>query len=240
MRSPVIVAVIPALDEEPAIGGVVQRLIQTLPALDGVIVVDNGSTDATAARAAAAGARVVFEPVRGYGRACRAGVEAAGNADIILLLDGDGADNAGDLAAVLHPVLSGAAELSVGVRGAGRRERGAMTPQQVLGNRLASAIIRRRYRLAVTDPGPLRAIRRSELIRMEMSEMTYGWTVEMTAKAARMGLRYVEVPVTYRVRLGRSKVGGTLRGSVGAAAAILGTLWRLRDWEPAPPAAAAR
>jgi len=238
--NPVVVAVIPALDEELAIFSVVERLRDALPGLDRVIVVDNGSTDATAARAEAAGATVVAEPIRGYGRACRAGLEAAGTADVILLLDGDGADDAGDFGRVLAPVAGGSADLCVGARGRARRASGAMTPQQLLGNRLASAIIRRYYRLAVTDPGPLRAIRRTALLRMEMSEMTYGWTIEMTAKAGRLGLRYVEVPVTYRARLGRSKVGGTVRGSVGAGVAILTTLWRHRNWQPAVPTAVGR
>ena len=230
--APQVFAVIPALDEEAAIGGVVRRLVEQLPELAGVVVVDNGSTDRTAAVARAAGALVVSEPRRGYGRACLSGVEAAVGADVVLLLDGDGADDVVAARRVLLPVLDGSADLSVGVRSAGTREHGAMTPQQVLGNRLAAVIIRRRYRLPMTDPGPMRAVRRQVLLRMEMSEMTYGWTIEMTAKAARLGLRYVEVPVAYRRRTGQSKVGGTLRGSVAAGLSILATLWRHRDWQP--------
>ncbi|HEV1997237.1 MAG TPA: glycosyltransferase family 2 protein [Candidatus Dormibacteraeota bacterium] len=227
-------AVIPALNEEPAIAAVVRRLLSELPPLEGVVVVDNGSTDRTAAQAAAAGAKVVAEPRRGYGRACLAGVNAATQADILLLLDGDGADDVAAARRVLQPVLDGTADLCVGTRAAADREAGAMTVQQVLGNRLAALILRRRYRLAMTDPGPMRAIRRDVLLRMQMSEMTYGWTIEMTAKAARLRLRYVEVPVAYRRRAGKSKVGGTLRGSLGAAVAILGTLWRHRNWAPEP------
>ncbi|MDQ6900725.1 MAG: glycosyltransferase family 2 protein [Candidatus Dormibacteraeota bacterium] len=227
-----VVAVIPALNEEDAIGGVVRGLLAELPQLATVFVVDNGSTDRTGVRAAEAGAQVVSEPRRGYGRACLAGVRAASSADIVLLLDGDGADDTSGALSVLEPLLAGRADLSVGTRVAGDREAGSMTPQQLLGNRLAAAILRRKYSLGVSDPGPLRAIRREMLLAMGMTEMSYGWTIEMTAKAARLGLRYVEVPVTYRRRVGRSKVGGTLHGSVGAGISILVALWRCRNWEP--------
>lgn len=236
--NPVVFAVIPALDEEASIFAVVEHLLADLPQLAGVVVVDNGSADLTAARATSAGAIVVSEPRRGYGRACLAGVRAATDADVILLLDGDGADDTAGAESVLAPVVGGSAELCVGVREEGRREPGSMTPQQLLGNRLAAAIIRRRYHLPVTDPGPMRAIRRDVLMDMRMTEMTYGWTIEMTAKAARLGVRYVEVPVAYRRRAGRSKVGGTVRGSIAAGVAILGTLWRNRNWQPAAEAMA--
>ncbi len=227
-----VVAVIPALDEEDAIAGVIRRLRTALPRLASVYVVDNGSTDRTAVRAAGAGAVVVIEPRRGYGRACLAGVRAARGADVLLLLDGDGADDTSGAKRVLEPVLAGAADLCVGARVAADREAGSMTPQQLLGNCLAAAILRRHYGVPVVDPGPMRAIHRDALLAMQMSEMSYGWTLEMTAKAARLGLRYVEVPVAYRRRAGRSKVGGTFRGSIGAGISILGTLWRHRNWEP--------
>jgi len=233
----VVFAVIPALDEEASIGVVVERLRAHLPELAEVVVVDNGSTDATAAVARRAGALVVSEPQRGYGRACLAGVSASRDADVVLLLDGDGADDVAAARRVLQPVLEGRADLSVGTRSAGATEAGAMTPQQVFGNRLAAAILRRRYRLSISDPGPMRAIRLETLAAMEMSEMTYGWTIEMTAKAARLKLRYHEEPVAYRRRSGRSKVGGTVRGSVGAGIAIMATLWRHRNWHPRPHAA---
>ncbi len=228
-----VVAVIPALNEEDAIDGVVRRLLAELPQLTTVLVVDNGSTDRTGVRAAEAGAQVVSEPRRGYGRACLAGVRAARGADVVLLLDGDGADDTSEARTVLEPLLAGRADLSVGARVAADREAGSMTTQQLLGNRLAAAILRRKYGLGVSDPGPMRAIRREALLAMAMSEMSYGWTIEMTAKAARLGLRYVEVPVAYRRRAGRSKVGGTLGGSVGAGISILRSLWRYRNWEPA-------
>ncbi|GAC1328729.1 MAG: glycosyltransferase family 2 protein [Candidatus Dormibacteria bacterium] len=233
------VAVIPALDEEQAINRVVTRLLAELPELAAVVVVDNGSRDRTAERAREAGAVVVSEPRRGYGRACLAGVAAAQEAEVVLLLDGDGADDLLAARQVLQPLLEGRADLCVGVRAAAAREAGSMSPQQVLGNRLAVAILRSRYHLEVTDPGPMRAIRREVLMGMEMTEMTYGWTIEMTAKAALLGLRYLEVPVGYRRRAGRSKVGGTVRGSAGAAVAIVRALWRYRNWQPSSPAGAA-
>lgn len=222
-------AVIPALDEERAIGAVVEGL-RRQGLIDLVVVADNGSGDATAAVARAAGARVVSEPRRGYGRACLAGVRAAADAEIIVLLDGDAADDPDDLPRVLGPLLAGEADLVVGTRAV--RERGAMTPQQVAGNRVAAFLMRLVHGARVTDLGPFRAVRRDHLLALEMSEMTYGWSAEMAVKARRAGLRYAEVPVGYRRRVGVSKVGGTLRGSTGAALAITGAILRHSRWTP--------
>lgn len=233
---PVIAAVIPALDEEAGIAAVVEGLLRQ-GLLDEVVVVDNGSRDATAERAGAAGARVVREPRRGYGHACLAGVLAAEGSDVIVLLDGDAADDPADLAAVVAPLLAGAADLVVGTRGRASRQRGAMTPQQIAGNRVAGALLRVIHGMRVSDLGPFRAIRRDHLLALDMSEMTYGWTVEMTVKSSRAGLRYAEVPVAYRRRVGASKVGGTLRGSLGAGAAITAAILRHSRWRPAAAAA---
>lgn len=222
----------PALDEAPVIALVVRGLLDTR-CVHEVIVVDNGSLDATAAEARRAGARVVCEPQRGYGRACLAGVMAASAANVILLQDGDGADDPSDVPRVLAPVLAGEADLVVGVRSASQREAGAMTSQQVAGNRVAGAWIRLLYGVRVSDLGPLRAVRRSCLLELQMSEMTYGWSVEMVIKAARSRLRYQEVPVSYRRRVGVSKVGGTLGGSLKAGGAILSTIARCSRWSPA-------
>jgi glycosyltransferase involved in cell wall biosynthesis len=231
---PTICAVIPALNEAPAIARVVTALLtQTGVQLPRVIVVDNGSTDGTGQLAAAAGALVVREERRGYGRACLAGVLAADEADIIVLLDGDAADDPADLPALLAPLLAGRAELVVGSRTLGSRAPGSMTAQQVWGNRLAAWLARQLYGMTVTDLGPLRAIRRADLLALEMRELTYGWSVEMLVKAARAGYRYAEIPARYERRVGVSKVGGTLRGSLRAGWCILGTTLRYARWAPA-------
>jgi len=228
-----IAAVIPALNEAPSIGQVVRGLrSQTVGTVHQILVVDNGSMDETAAIAREAGATVVVEPRRGYGFACRAGVLAAEDADIIVLLDGDAADDPADLQAVLRPVLAGTADLVVGSRSLGTLERGAMTPVQVFGNWLAATIMRRLYGVHVSDLGPFRAIRRADLLGLDMREMTYGWSVEMMVKAARAGLRYQETPVSYRCRIGVSKVSGTISGSVRAGWCILSTTFRYSRWTP--------
>lgn len=230
--TPRITAIIPALNEAPSIAGVVQRLReQGAVPLHDVIVVDNGSTDGTGARARQAGATVVREERRGYGYACRAGVLAAGDG-IIVLLDGDAADDPDDLPRVLEPLMEGGADLVVGSRARGARERGSMTPQQVLGNRVAASLMSRLYGVEVSDLGPFRAIRRQHLLALEMREMGYGWSVEMMVKAARAGYRYCEVPVRYYRRIGVSKVGGTLRGSLKAGWSILYTTLRYSRWTP--------
>ncbi len=224
---------IPALDEAPSIGAVVEGL-RCRELLDEVIVVDNGSTDGTGEIARRAGARVVREERRGYGYACRAGVLAAGGAGVIVLLDGDAADDPEDLSEVLGPLLRGEADLVVGSRALGSRERGSMTLQQVFGNRLAAFLMRVIYGVRVTDLGPFRAIRRRDLLALDMREMSYGWSVEMMVKAARAGYRYREAPVTYRRRVGVSKVGGTLVGSIKAGYFILSTVFRYARWSPSP------
>ena len=231
-----IIAVIPALNEAPSIGRVVHALrTQATIALAQVVVVDNGSSDDTAAIAREAGARVVTERRRGYGYACLAGVLAT-DADVIVLLDGDAADDPADLPRVLGPILDGSADLVVGSRSLGTLEPGSMTPHQVFGNWLAATIMRRLYSVAVSDLGPFRAIRRADLLALDMQEMTYGWSVEMMVKAARAGLRYHEVPVSYRRRGGGvSKVAGTLSGSVRAGWCILTTTFRYWRWTAARP-----
>jgi len=226
-------AVIPALNEEAVIGQVVRNLPRDL--LDQIIVVDNGSTDDTATVAWEAGAVVVTEPERGYGAACAAGVALARRlgATVIVLLDGDASDVPSDLYAILAPVLAGDADFVMGSRARGAVERGALTPQQRFGNRLAARILRR-YGLAITDLGPFRAIRADALAALDMRERTYGWSTEMLVKAARAGLRVHEVPVSYRKRAGgKSKVGGTIHGSIKAAVVILQTAYRYAGWLPA-------
>jgi len=232
-----IVAIIPALNEAESIEQVINGLrAQTQVAIDQIIVVDNGSSDGTGAIARDAGAVVVREERRGYGYACYAGVMCARDAEIVVLLDGDAADDPSDLSRVVAPLIEGAADLVVGSRAPGQRAPGSMTRQQVFGNWLATRLMRRLYHVTVTDLGPFRAIRRRDLLLLEMHEMTYGWSVEMMVKAARAGYRYHEVPVRYERRIGVSKVSGTLSGSLRAGWCILTTTVRYARWTAPVPA----
>jgi glycosyltransferase involved in cell wall biosynthesis len=218
-----VVVIIPAVDEEEAIG----RVVRDVPAFASeVIVVDNGSRDGTAAVARAAGARVVVEPRRGYGQACLAGIRAAGPADVLAFLDGDYSDYPEQLAEVVAPLLSGEADLVIGSRRRGRRAKGAHPWHAVMGTRLCVALMNLLIGTAATDLGPFRAITAAALRRLDMRDQSFGWTVEMQVKARRRGLRVREVPVDYRPRLGRSKISGTLAGSLRAGTRILGTIAR--------------
>lgn len=217
---PTIVAIIPALNEEVAIPRVVRAIPRDL--ISRVIVVDNGSTDRTAAMAQAAGAEVVHQPQRGYGSACRAGVEAASEADILVFLDGDGSFDPAECSRIVAPIIEGRADLVLGSRELGGVPVSAILPHQRLGNRLVALLLRRLYGLRVTDVGPFRAIRRSTLAALAMREPTYGWPTEMIVKAARAKVRIVEVPASYGARVGgESKVSGTLRGTVLAGYRML-------------------
>ncbi len=228
-----IAAVIPALNEATSIARVVEGLReQAFLAAGEVIVVDNGSTDGTGEIARKAGARVVREEQRGYGYACLAGVLAVRDAEVIVLLDGDAADDPDDLSRVLEPLLKGEANLVVGSRALGSRARGAMTWQQVFGNRLATFLMRAIYGVRVSDVGPFRAILRDDLLALEMQEMTYGWPSEMIVKSARADYRYREVPVRYHRRVGVSKVGDTLVGSLKVGWRMVSTILRYSRWTP--------
>jgi glycosyltransferase involved in cell wall biosynthesis len=231
--------VLPALNEADAIGEQI-RMLRTHPAwealpLHEILVVDNGSTDDTAAVAREAGARVVCEPRRGYGAACYAGLLAV-RSDVLLLMDADGSDDLAGAAQVAMVVLVGAADLAVGSRVRGRVEHGSLTPQQRVGNAVATLLMRALYRLRVSDVGPVRAIRREALLALDPQERTYGWSSEMLVKAARAGYRVLEVPVDYHHRAaGISKVSGTLRGSVRAGYNMLATILRYVRWRPSAP-----
>ena len=217
--------VIPALNEEATIGHVVAAVPRDVAGE--VIVVDNGSTDATADRARAAGARVACEPRRGYGRACRAGVHAAAG-DVLVFLDGDGSDCPELMELLVRPILEDRHDFVVGSRVLGRRERGSMAWTQLAAGRLAGVLVRALYGVRFTDMCPFRAIRRDALDRLGMREETYGWNLEMQMRAARAGLRILEVPVAHRRRAGgASKVSGTVRGTWAAATRILATFVRV-------------
>jgi len=235
--------VIPCLNEEEAIGGLVDDVWAvaadpSLPvALTDVFVVDNGSSDSTAANAIAAGASVVSEPRRGYGRACLTGVLAASDADLIVLMDGDRRDLPVLLPVLLAPLLAGEADLVVGSRILGTYEPGSLLPQQIFGNRVATLLLQLAFGVKMTDIGPFRVIRRDQLLTLGMREMTYGWSIEMVARAAKEGLRVREVPVTYRKRAGGvSKVSGNLRASLKAGYRILLAIVRARRDSLALPA----
>jgi glycosyltransferase involved in cell wall biosynthesis len=216
--------VIPAWNEEDSIASVLDALPPG--SADQVIVADNGSTDGTARIAASRGAHVVFEPHRGYGAACLAGIAAARDADIVAFLDGDFSDRPEELPQVLAPILQGRADLVIGSRMLGSRERGALLPHALFGNWLATTLIGLLFGARFTDLGPFRAIRADALRALDMRERDFGWTVEMQVKAAKAGLRCAEVPVSYRRRVGRSKISGTLAGTWGASRKILGTIFR--------------
>jgi len=227
-RSAHVSVIIPALDEEEPIAQVVHECLATgLP--DDIIVVDNGSTDQTAQRAREAGATVVAEPPHGYGRACAAGVRALlPECDIIVFLDGDGSDCPELMSQLVDPIAGGEYDFVIGSRTRGKRERGSMNFQQLFAGRLAGRLLSMLYGVRYTDMCPFRAIRRDSLDRLGMREQTYGWNLEMQMKAARAGLRILEVPVNHRRRSGgQSKVSGTLRGTFLAGARIIATLVRI-------------
>jgi glycosyltransferase involved in cell wall biosynthesis len=218
--------VIPTLNEEAAIGGVIGAVPREW--VDEIIVVDSGSTDRTIERARAAGARVLTLRERGYGRACRAGAEAAEDCDVIVFLDGDGSDCPELIPHLVAPIAEGRRDFVIGSRVRGEREAGSMTAHQLLAGRMIGVALRPLYGVRYTDMCPFRAIRRDALMRLGMREETYGWNLEMQMRAARAGLRILELPVAHRRRTGgASKVSGNLRGTVKASWRILATFLRV-------------
>jgi glycosyltransferase involved in cell wall biosynthesis len=223
-----VVAVIPALNEAAVIGTVVRQLRDI--GVSRVVVCDNGSTDATAAEARSAGAQVVTEYQRGYGAACLAAlhvVEQMEGVDWILFVDGDGSVKAEETRSMIRQLREGF-DLVVGARKAKLQERHALTAPQRMGNVVACVMIRALWGVRMTDLGPFRAIRADALRKLRMCDRKFGWTVEMQVKAIQLGLRYAEVPVSTRVRVGKSKISGTVRGVLGAAYGIIGTIIKLR------------
>ncbi len=214
--------IIPVLNEEKAIAKVINDIPQEL--VQEIIVVDNGCSDNTAEIARDHGAKVISEPRKGYGSACLAGLSAVECADIIVFIDGDYSDDPTELSLLIKPIQENQADFVIGSRKPS--EKGALLPQARFGNKLATFLIKTFYGVKYTDLGPFRAIRHSQLTALNMQDRTYGWTVEMQLKAAKMGFRVQEIPVSYRKRIGTSKISGTLIGSVRAGVKILSTIFR--------------
>lgn len=227
VSKPFVSVIIVALNEEDAIAQVVRAVPPDIA--DEIIVVDNGSSDRTAEVAATNGARVVHQPRRGYGRAFMTGIESISPAsEIVVFLDGDGSDCPQMMDRLVKPIIEGSHDFVIGSRTAGHRERGSMNFHQVIAGYVIGFFLRLFYGVRSTDMGPFRAIRQSTLKALGLREETYGWPLEMQMKAARAGLRILEVPVDYRCRAGgQSKIAGTVFGSIKAAARILFTLARV-------------
>ena len=222
------VVIIPALNEERSIGRVIGDIPQDL--VTEIVVVNNGSTDSTARVASSSGATVIDEERRGYGQACLAGIDYIKNSsylpDIIVFLDADYSDYPQEIKELIFPITEGEYDLVIGSRTIGERQKGALLPQALVGNYVATRLIKLFYRVDFTDLGPFRAIRYDKLLSLDMRDKTFGWTVEMQVKAAKNGLRCTEIPVSYRKRIGTSKITGTVAGSVMAGVKIIWMIFR--------------
>ncbi|NNF35566.1 MAG: glycosyltransferase family 2 protein [Saprospiraceae bacterium] len=221
--------IIPAYNEEDSIGNVIADIPSEL--VREIIVCNNGSTDGTAARASSYGATVLDQPLSGYGNACLKGIEHLDHKSekpgIVVFLDGDYSDYPEELPSVVNPIIDEDYDMVIGSRATGDLERGAMKPQQIFGNWLATTLIRMIYKYEFTDLGPFRAIKYEALKSLNMEDKDFGWTVEMQVKAAKHGLKCTEVPVKYRKRIGQSKVSGTIKGTILAGHKILWTIFKL-------------
>ncbi|MFT5858461.1 MAG: glycosyltransferase involved in cell wall biosynthesis [Flavobacteriaceae bacterium] len=228
MQHPIISVIIPAYNEEQSIGKVVRDIPRDI--VSHVIVVNNNSNDTTVQVARDAGAIVLDEERRGYGWACLKGIEHSKtlNTEIVVFLDGDYSDYPQEIPDVIAPILSDEMDMVIGSRVLGKREKGSLTPQQVFGNWLATKLIRLFYRAKFTDLGPFRAIKAEKLKTLKMSDKTYGWTIEMQIKAAKHKMKFCEVPVNYKKRIGVSKVSGTVKGTVLAGIKIIFAVFKYR------------
>jgi glycosyltransferase involved in cell wall biosynthesis len=225
---PIIDIIIPAFNEENSVGNVVADIPKEL--VREIIVVNNNSTDKTAINAINAGATVLEEKNMGYGNACLKGmahiIQKEIEPDIIVFLDADYSDYPEEMVDIIQPIIEKNMDMVIGSRALGNLEKGAMTPQQLFGNWLATFLLKLFYGVKYTDLGPFRAIKYNSLVALEMKDKTYGWTVEMQVKAAKLQLKTCEVPVNYRVRIGFSKVSGTVKGTIGAGYKILTTIFK--------------
>jgi len=223
----IIKVIIPAYNEEDSIVNVIQEIPKTVTE---VIVVSNNSTDHTEANAKKAGATVLKEPKKGYGYACLKGMEYIANEnekpDILVFLDGDYSDYPEELTKIVAPIIQDDIDFVIGSRVKSLRENDSMTPQQIFGNWLATFLMKLLFGAKFTDLGPFRAIKYNKLLKLNMEDKTYGWTVEMQLKALKQKLSYIEVPVKYKKRIGVSKVSGTVKGSIFAGVKILGWIFK--------------
>ena len=228
MKQPTIAVIIPAFNEEKSIGKVVDAISRKL--VQRIIVVNNGSTDSTAIVAEKAGAIVLNEHRKGYGWACIAGIDFLRNEppDIVVFLDGDFSDYPEEIEDVVNPILHNNMDMVIGSRVLGKREKGSLMPQQIVGNWLATRMIKLFYGASFTDLGPFRALKFEKLINLEMADKTYGWTIEMQIKAAKKKYRFCEVAVNYKKRIGVSKVSGTIKGSLLAGIKIIFAVFKYR------------
>ncbi|MCB0493207.1 MAG: glycosyltransferase family 2 protein [Cyclobacteriaceae bacterium] len=228
MSNPKIYVIIPAFNEENGVGQVLSEIPKDL--VTEVVVINNASTDDTERVAKRGGATVLREPVSGYGRACLKGIaylkEVTLTPDVVVFLDADHSDYPEEMIDLVQPILQDKADIVIGSRVLGQKETGSMTPQQIFGNWLATRLLKLFYGVKFTDLGPFRAIRYSSLLEMNMQDKTYGWTVEMQLKAAKMKMRCLEMPVRYRKRIGFSKISGTVKGTVLAGYKILYTIFK--------------
>jgi len=229
--SAIIDVIIPAYNEEKSIGNVLRDIPKTL--VREIIVCNNASSDDTKAVALANGATVVDQPLKGYGNACLKGIahikakSPEAQPDIVVFLDGDYSDHPEEMPKLVQPILEEGMDMVIGSRALGEMQKGAMMPQQVFGNWLATTLIKFFYNYQFTDLGPFRAIKWQQLVAIDMQDKDFGWTVEMQIKAAKYGLQCTEVPMTYRKRIGVSKVSGTVKGTILAGHKILWTIFKL-------------
>jgi glycosyltransferase involved in cell wall biosynthesis len=228
MPSPSIKVIIPAYNEEKSIGQVIEQIPKEL--VTEIIVVNNASSDNTEQRAKDAGATVLNEPNPGYGNACLRGIDyirnQASTPDIVVFIDGDLSDYPQEMIHLVNPIIKNNVDLVIGSRALGQKEKGSMTPQQIFGNWLATRLLKLFYNANFTDLGPFRAIKFEKLLALGMQDKTYGWTVEMQLKAAKLALTCEEVPVRYRKRIGVSKISGTVKGTILAGYKIIHTIFK--------------